>query len=1431
MLNFAAPALLAFIALAGMVLLLHSFRKLRREVPSLMLWRSLAIPSGTPRARRHLPPLSLPLFLQLGAVLLAALALAQPYFSRETPPDHLIVVLDGSIGMGLADDSGESRFDQARAALRSDLASRDAVGPERVSLVLAGPQPRVEAARRIWRPDALDGALDRTAPMDAAADWGAVGRVLAPLYRADEDTRIEFMSFRPTPDALLRAAPGEVASRVIGEAVPHLDVVATITPPAQDSGRWRLEGEATFREGLTEATLVVGYSEAGGAPLPWAEVALTANEAGRARIGVNLDLPGQGVITLSHEGRRLAQYVLDTASASRRILYLGAGDQPLLRALQSQPGVELFQADRLPETVDGFDLVVVDDVTVAQAPQTNVLWIGTGRVEGMDAPTLIGNPDPDFWAPDHPLGRAVDWLGLSIAQAYVVPELADGSTVLAAGDVALLQAATGANGREIHLAFDPADSNWVGTPGLALFAGALVDWLGPQTPSIACLVGQPCRFDARHAGTTLDPLQEGVNAPMLGPDGFVPQVAGLYRLPGQERLIAVNAVPETEAETMPTDAPLLRAGHVLPVGIGVILLTLATVLVILDTAIAARRKGRMPRPPVMAMLAIGLLMLGLFNVPGLLPAPRETVIIVGMAGEDVPPVADTVSWRERIMGPRVGLLAGGAQPDIRADAGGLNPASAGGDMSVGLIEYGADSIALAAAMIPEESAGRIVLAADLATRAGSPAFAPVLAALEAREMPMQIDAAPASEVPAGEVLVRGLHMPQHVVAGDPVTVTALVHAGQDMAATLTLRRDGEVFAEQDITLAAGANRVETLLPDSAVGDVLIEAEIAAASDVEARNNRAAHLLRVNPLRPIAVVAPTRAHGDAFAGLLQDEGLETRVLIPTPSHALDPGRVMRAVDPDAPPQYMRGWLEYGGIVTLNTPAIGFTQRQLDLMEQAVSEFGLGMLMLGGPNSFGPGGYYATQFDALSPLSSRVPRDAPEVGMVFVLDRSGSMQQQVGDINRLDVAKNAVVSAAGLLNPESQIGVVVFDTEATTVLPLQKVDLEVTEQRLGQVDPGGGTSIYPGLIQAWDMLRDADSAARHVVVMTDGLSQPGDFPGILGRMVADGITVSAVAIGQGSDAKTVDLIASLGGGTAHVTSDFAALPSILSQEAMQLASLIEEGVGSVPVWHDTDALFLRGLPDPMPPVDGFVLTTPKPEANLVLTTADSEGEDMPLMAWWRYGNGHVLSFASDATGPWTARWQNLPGYGALWADALRTFQPATPTRGLDLRTDSDGETLGMTVSALGPDGEPQPGLSLAVDVTTPQGTSITTSLHEGRPGIYHANFPLTEPGRYELALPPGNDDEDGATMGYVHSYPVRFDSARGSDAGAWLAARTGGDVRGIDAALADAGGISWHWRDIWQYWTIAALALFMLELTRRYASLRLIKSRTPARGETT
>src|SRR5690606_30219575 len=296
----------------------------------------------------------------------------------------------------------------------------------------------------------------------------------------------------------------------------------------------------------------------------------------------------------------------------------------------------------------------------------------------------------------------------------------------------------------------------------------------------------------------------------------------------------------------------------------------------------------------------------------------------------------------------------------------------------------------------------------------------------------------------------------------------------------------------------------------------------------------------------------------------------------------------------------------------------------------------------------------------------------------------MRQYAGADVRLDIAKAAVLGAFEILPEGARATLIVFDSVARTLVPLASTaEDEAFRQAVNALEPRGGTSIYPGLQEAYGQLAGSGAAAAHVVLMSDGLSQQGDFAGIVGLLRAEGVTVSAIGIGPEADAGQLREIARLGGGSFHFSTDFASLPGIMAHEILLQTGELTEERSAVPVWRDRSAPFLRAWPELLPEVTGFVPTTLKPEATVHLVVTTSEGHEVPLLASWRYGAGQVVSLTTHGAGPWSAAWLELPEFPLLWSHLLRQLaRPVTPTAGAAPGPDDDLAAPGAGVAVAPP-----------------------------------------------------------------------------------------------------------------------------------------------------
>ena len=97
------------------------------------------------------------------------------------------------------------------------------------------------------------------------------------------------------------------------------------------------------------------------------------------------------------------------------------------------------------------------------------------------------------------------------------------------------------------------------------------------------------------------------------------------------------------------------------------------------------------------------------------------------------------------------------------------------------------------------------------------------------------------------------------------------------------------------------------------------------------------------------------------------------------------------------------------------------------------------MIGGPSSFGAGGWKGTPVAEILPLELDPPKQLilPQAALVLVLDRSGSMNRPVAGAraSQQEVANRAAATAIESLRGDALVGVISFSSTARVVVPLQ------------------------------------------------------------------------------------------------------------------------------------------------------------------------------------------------------------------------------------------------------------------------------------------------------------------------------------------------------------------------------------------------------------
>ncbi|MEZ0295375.1 MAG: VWA domain-containing protein [Candidatus Methylacidiphilales bacterium] len=443
---------------------------------------------------------------------------------------------------------------------------------------------------------------------------------------------------------------------------------------------------------------------------------------------------------------------------------------------------------------------------------------------------------------------------------------------------------------------------------------------------------------------------------------------------------------------------------------------------------------------------------------------------------------------------------------------------------------------------------------------------------------------------------------------------------------------------------------------------------------------------------------------------------------------------------AMPQSLQELAGYDGIIVSDVPAAQFSDASMALMRDYVEQLGGGFLMIGGKNSFGAGGYYRTPIEDILPVKMKSPNEEEQqsVALCFVVDRSGSMAGE-----KIEICKSAAIATVELLSPKDFVGVVAFDSNATWIVDMTQVtSVSNIAAMIATISPGGGTNIYPGMIQGRTGLEGIKARIKHMIVLTDGQTSGTGYEALAADLKSKGITVSSVGVGADADLRLLQAIAASGGGSFYYASEASMLPRIFTQDAMvHLGKLIREEAFA-PRQVERNPMLKNWDAAKTPQLLGYVKTNRKATAQVPLVTDTGE----PLLATWRFGLGKVTAFTSDCKSRWASLWiTGWSGYSPFWAQVLREMAREPSGQFMDLQIEQRGEEARVVVDLLRDATEFRNAAQVDADVYFVPATALGGALQpfaklplaQTAPGRYQADFNLKDAGVYIIRARSGAD----------------------------------------------------------------------------------------------
>lgn len=711
----------------------------------------------------------------------------------------------------------------------------------------------------------------------------------------------------------------------------------------------------------------------------------------------------------------------------------------------------------------------------------------------------------------------------------------------------------------------------------------------------------------------------------------------------------------------------------------------------------------------------------------------------------------------------------------------------------------AAAIRLAIASFPDGKGRRIVVLTDGNETQGDALDAAATAATEG----VAIDFVPMGVKPrTGEVTVLSAELPTEVRAGQPYALRVQAHAETATTGMLEVQRDGVMIDRRPVRLSPGKNTFTFNQQLDRPGFFRYKVTIESPDDQDHRNNLGVGFVSVRS-KPKILVLQDDLKKTELANALRGQNIDVDVFGPEGS----PVRPEQA--------YV-----YDAIFLNDMNAAGITTQQMRILQAAVRDGGVGLAMVGGENSFLPGGWYGSPVaDALPvDLNIRQRKSFPSTSILIICDTSGSMGMIEDGVPKVRLAAKAAEETVRLLAPQDRAGVMASTDGIEFVAPMQQLaNKEAVISQVRRLGVGGG-GIYclPSMQKAEQILMAESTKVRHLILLGDGSdcdSQDGCYA-VAMRMKMNKITTSCVSIGEGPHSPFLKTLAAAGGGNYYLAKRASQLPAIFTQDAAVMSrSAIEEGA-FIPKVSGGEPI-LRGI-DSTPALYGYCLADTRP---LTRVGMRSHKDDV-LLASWQYGLGTSLAFTSDAKSQWARGWVGWNGFSQFWAQAARSITRRNTKTKYEVRAAQDASGGKITIKGRDERGNPVNEPPSEIRVTGPDGKAKPVIITQTGPGEFESKVAADDVGSYIVTVAEKNPNGIAtSSAGFSVPYPAEYRFTRTNLPLLEQMAEATGGQKLVDPkdAVRQAPELGYSIGELWLWLVLAASLLFPLDVGVRRVAL--------------
>ena len=589
----------------------------------------------------------------------------------------------------------------------------------------------------------------------------------------------------------------------------------------------------------------------------------------------------------------------------------------------------------------------------------------------------------------------------------------------------------------------------------------------------------------------------------------------------------------------------------------------------------------------------------------------------------------------------------------------------------------------AVASLPPGLVPRVALISDGKQNKGSVARA----AWQAQQLGIPIDTFALKGRAQPALRLESISLPTLAFTGEQFPIDVVVSTPRAGPAEVELTAEGRTLGKTQVTLAAGENPVRLHASLNTPGALDLSVAIRSRDAGEAHFDQAVMLRRPKVLYITGDSAAVNAH---LAQTLTAAQFD----------------VERASEFTAP-----NLAEYQLVIFDNWDLESITAVRKDELERYVKQGG-GLLVIGGErNMYQEDKKVEDALDRTLPAKLAPPRSPEGTAVVLIIDKSSSMEGR-----KMELARLAAIGVVDNLRPIDMVGVLIFDNSFQWAVPIRRAeDRTLIKRLISGITPDGGTQIAPALNEAYRRVLPTAATYKHIVLLTDGISEEGDSMDLSREALARRVTISTVGLGQDVNRAYLEKIASTAGGKSYFLNEPAGLEQILLRDVMEhTGSTAVEKPLAPKVLKQTEILDGVAM-ETAPALKGYVKFIAKPTAETIL-----EIDRDPLLSRWQYGLGRSAVFASDAKARWAADWVAWKGYDKFWTNLSRDLLPHAQAGEASVEYDSANGDL-VVEYRLGRNVE-EPASPPEIFVFGPDGFQKPIAVKKVAAGMFRGRLPI-------------------------------------------------------------------------------------------------------------